>query len=302
MTLRVSLLLLAALPPAGAQCLPVSGPRILAGDMARVVQPFAGIASDLALGYAPAPGTIRAYGAAELARLARRYGLAVEPGMEACFVRPAETLSREHVAEALRTAMPAAQIEVVEFSRQPVPSGALRFPLSGLDADPTTLSPLLWRGVVSAPGQNEFPVWAKVRIQVSGRRVVAIEALAPGRAIERRQLREELYEGAPGLPDLSQVVGRMPRRPIPAGIVVERQWLETSADVYRGEPVQVEIRSGRACVLFEGQAQSNGKRGEVIGVRNPANGKILRTRVTDRGRVRLEVAPADAPASEGGNR
>jgi flagella basal body P-ring formation protein FlgA len=267
-----------------------------------VVQPFAGIASDLALGYAPPPGTIRTYGAAELTRLARRYGLAVEPGMEACFVRPAETLSRERVANALRVAMPAAHIEVVEFSRQPIPCGELRFPLSGLAADPTTPSPLLWHGVVSAPGQNDFPVWAKVRIQVSGRRVVAIEALAPGRAIERRQLREELYEGSPGLPDLSQIDGRMPRRPIPAGTVVEQQWLETPADVFRGEPVQVEIRSGRARVLFEGQTQSTGKRGEVIGVRNPANGKILRTRVTDRGRVVLEVAPADAPAPGGGDR
>ena len=91
------------------------------------------------------------------------------------------TLSGERVAEALRTAMPEARIEVVEFSRQPIPSGELRFPLSGLPAEQATVSPLLWQGVVSVPGQDDFPVWAKVRIQVSGTRWIATETLVPGR-------------------------------------------------------------------------------------------------------------------------
>ncbi|MGA2589760.1 MAG: flagellar basal body P-ring formation chaperone FlgA [Bryobacteraceae bacterium] len=300
------LILFAALASASAQtgsvgiqdCLPVSGERILAGDMARAAPAFAAIAPEVALGYAPAPGARRTYGAAELARLARRYGLVVEPGTEACFVRPLKTLTRERVAAALRAAMPAASIEVVEFSRQPIPPGELHFPVSGLPADQAARAPLLWHGVVSASGQDDFPVWAKVRIQISEKRVTAIETLAPGRPIERAQLREEPYEGPPGLPDLAQVVGRVPRRPIPAGAAIELQWLGAPADVVRGDVVRVEIRSGQARVLLEGQAQSSGRRGEVIGVRNPANGKILRATVADRGHVvvaadRGEIAPAE---------
>jgi flagella basal body P-ring formation protein FlgA len=310
MTLRMPFILLAALAPAGAQagsagwheCLPVSGERILAGDIARAVPAFAGMAPEVALGYAPAPGARRTYGAAELARLARRYGLAVEPGMEACFVRPVETLTRARVATALRAALPAARIEVVEFSRQPIPPGELRFPVSGLRADQATSAPLLWHGVVSASGQDDFPVWAKVRIEISGKRVIAAEALAVGRSIARSQLREEPYLGPPGLPDLSQVVGCAPRRPIPAGAAIERQWLDVPADVLRGERVRVEIRSGRAKVILEGQAQSSGKRGEVVGVRNPANGKILRATVADRGRVVISADEGEIAASEGGNR
>ena len=99
---------------------------------------------------------------------------------------------------------------------------------------------------------------------------------APGHPIARAQLREEPYEGPPGLPDLSQVVGRVPRRPIPAGTAIREQWLDAPADVVRGERVRMEIRSGRARLILEAQAQSSGSRGEVIGVRNPANGKILR--------------------------
>ncbi|MGA2736004.1 MAG: flagellar basal body P-ring formation chaperone FlgA [Bryobacteraceae bacterium] len=302
MTLRMALILLAALAPGSGQCLPVSGQSILAGDMARAVPAFAGLAPELALGFAPAPGASRAYGSAELARLARRYGLAVEPGMEACFTRPLETLTSERVTAALRVSMPEARIEVVEFSRQPIPPGELRFPVSGLRVDQTSSSPLLWHGAISGSGQDDFPVWAKARIRVSGKRVAAAEALMPGRPIERSQLREEPYEGPPGFPQLSQVVGCVPRRPIPSGTAIEQRWLDAAVDVLRGERVQVEIRSGRARVLLEGLAQSSGRRGEVIGVRNPANGKILRATVTDRGRALLTANGGEIAAAGGENR
>jgi len=307
---RMLLILLVACVPAGAQaggagptpCLPVTGERILAGDLARAVPAFAGMAPELVLGDAPAPGARHTYSAEELARLARRYGLAVEPGMEACFMRPVETLTRERIAAALHAALPAARIDVVEFSRQPIPPGELRFPVSGLRTDQAASSPLMWHGVVSASGHGDFPVWAKVRIVVSGTRVTATEALVPGRAIERSQLREDPYEGPPGLPDLSQIVGRAPRRPIPAGTAIERQWLDAPSDVLRGELVRVEIRSGRALVILEGQAESSGKRGEVIGIRNPANGKILRATVADRGCVVLSADVGEIAPAEGGKR
>jgi flagella basal body P-ring formation protein FlgA len=302
MTARMALILLAAVAPAGAQCLPVSGPRILAEDLARAVPAFAGLAPELALGDAPAPGARRAYGAAELARLALRYGLAVEPGVEACFARPLETLTGERVAAALRAALPAARIEVVDFSRQPVPPGELRFPAPVFRADQTSNAPLLWHGVVSASGQADFPVWASVRIRVSGTRAVAAQALVPGRPIERSQLREEPYEGPPGQPELSEIVGRGPRRPIQAGTPIERQMLEAPADVLRGERVQVEIRSGGVRLTMEAEAQASGSRGAVVGVRNSANGKILRATVADRGRVVISADEGEIAASEGGNR
>jgi flagellar basal body P-ring formation protein FlgA len=302
MTPRMWLLLPVALASCGAQCLPASGVQITAGDMARAVPVFRGLPPELVLGYAPVPGARRTYGASELARLAGRYGLVVEPGVGACFARPLETLSAERVAAALRAAMPGARIEVVEFSRQPVPSGELRFPASGLQTDQASLSPLLWHGVVSASGQDDFPVWAKARIRVSGTRWIAAEALAPGRSIERAQLRAEPYEGPPGLPDLPQILGRAPRRPIPAGAAIERQWLEAPADVLRGERVNLEIRSGQARVLLEGEAQASGRLGEVIGVRNPANGKILHATVAGRGLLVVVAGRVQSAPAEEGNR
>ena len=291
MTLRIALLAFLALASLRAQCISVSGERILAADMARAVPAFGAVAPELVLGFAPSPGTRRVYAAAEMARLGKRYGLALEPGAEACFARPLETLTPDRIAAALQKVMPAAHIEIVDFSRQPIPPGELRFPPSGLQVDPSSRAPRLWRGAVCAPGRDDFPLWAKVRVAVTGTRVVATAALIPGRPIERAQLHVESYQGPPGLPDLAEVVGRAPRRYIPAGAVIEGSWLDAPAQVYRGESVRVEVDSGLARVLLEGQAQSSGRRGEVIAVRNPANGKILHATVTDRGRVVVAAGP-----------
>jgi len=299
MTWRILWLTLGSMGMALAGCLPVAGERILARDLARVVPAFAALPPDLALGYAPSPGGTRTYAAAELSRLARRYGLAVETGAEACFLGPVETLTGARVAAAMRAAMPAARIEVVEFSRQPVPPGELLFPVSGLAAPQASgpSSVLLWRGQIRRPGQDDFPVWAKARIRVSGTRARAAEALPAGQPIERAQLRLEAYEGAARFPELSQIVGRVPRRPIAPGEVILPQWLEEPKDVRRGESVRVEVRIGQARLLLEGQAQSAGRRGEMIPVRNPASGKVFRARVQDRGQVSV-MAGWSAPGED----
>jgi flagella basal body P-ring formation protein FlgA len=295
MTPGILLLLSATVAPgAGVPCIAVPGDRILGGDMARAVPVFASIPPELVLGYVPAPGARRTYAAAELARLARRYGLATEPGQEACFIRSLETLTRARVAVALEAAMPAAHLEVLDFSRQPVPPGELRFEPSTAGAG----SEQVWHGAVRRPGQADFPVWAKVRIRVTGTRAVASETLPAGLPIARAQLRAEAYEGPPGLPDPSKVVGRAPRRTIPAGTAIESQWLEDPADVQSGERVEVEVRSGQARLLLEGQAQSSGRRGQVIAVRNPANGKVFHATIQDRGRVTLAAGGSGAAPGE----
>src|ERR1700722_4673874 len=270
-----------------ADCVPVAGERILAGALAGAVPAFAGLPPELALGYAPPPGGRRAYSAAELARLAGRYGFTIEPGVEACLARPAGTLTRERVTAAMQATVPIARIEVLELSHQPVPPGELVFPISGLTAGPASepASARLWRGQVRQPGQDDFPVWAKVRILVSGTRAMASEALLPGRPIERGQIRLEPYEGPPGRPDPTQIVGRAPRRPSPVGTAIEAWLLEEPQEVLRGESVRVEVCSGRTRLVLVGEAQSSGRRGETIAVRNPASGKIFHARVQDRGQV-----------------
>ncbi|MGO4882620.1 MAG: flagellar basal body P-ring formation chaperone FlgA [Bryobacteraceae bacterium] len=293
---RLFLLILSAVA-AGGQCLPVSGDRILARDMARAAPVFAAVTPEVVLGSAPAPGGRTVYTAAEVARIARRYGLTAEPGVEACFIRPVEVLTRERVMAALRAAMPTARIELIDFSRQPVPRGELGFSLKVLMTDAAADAARMWHGAICAPGQADFPVWAKVRIQVAGQRVVSLEALAAGRPIERAQLREESYVGRPGLPDLNQVTSYVPRRPIPAGTVIEAQWLDPPEDIVRGELVRLEVRSGRARVRVVAIAEASGRRGDFIAVRITDNGKIVRAHVVDRLLVAL-AADGGSPLAE----
>jgi flagella basal body P-ring formation protein FlgA len=299
MTPRVLFLMLAGLGTSFAGCFPVAGDRILARDLALAVPAFAKLPPNLELGFAPASGARRTYSAAEVARLAHRYGLDAEPGAEACFARPVETLTRERVAAALQAALPAARIDVVEWSPQPVPPGELRFPPSGLAVPEVSApqTPLLWRGAICRPGSEDFPVWAKARIQVTGVRVVAAETLLPGRRIEPAQLRLEPYVGPPGPPGLAQIVGRASQRLIPAGARIDTQFLEEPEEVFRGERVRVEVRSGQARLLLEGLAQASGRRGETIPVRNPASGRIFSATVQNRGQVTV-VAGWSVPRGE----
>ena len=270
-----------------AACVPVEGERILARDMTRAAPAFAALAPELVLGYAPPPGARRTYGTAELTRLARRFGLTADPGAEACFTRPQETLSRERVAAALQAAWPAAHVDLVDFSRQPVPPGEVIFPLPGLQTDAISSAACLWRGAVRQSGQADFPIWARVRLSVPGTRMVAVETLRVGEPIRTSQVRQESGEGPPGFADAAQVVGWVPQRTIPAGIAVQARWIAAPADIVKGQPVVLEVRSGTARLLLDCQAQSSGRRGQVIRVRSAVNGKILRATVQDRARVLL---------------
>jgi flagellar basal body P-ring formation protein FlgA len=121
---------------------------------------------------------------------------------------------------------------------------------------------------------------------------VAAEELMPGRRIEAAQLRLEPYDGPPGWPEVSQVVGRAPRKSIPSGSVIEASMLMEGLDVLRGEHVRVEVSCGRARVLLEGEAQAAGKRGQTILVRNPGSGKVFPARIAAQGAVSV-AAPGE---------
>jgi flagella basal body P-ring formation protein FlgA len=274
-----------------AACIVVSGDRILAADLAQAAPVFGGLPPQLPFGYAPVPGSRRTFSTAELARLAHRYGFA-EPQSEACFIRPLETLTQEKIEAALRVALPSARIEVVEFSRQPVPPGELRFPLSGLSVPRASApeEPVLWRGHAGPVGDMELAIWAKVRIHLAGKRAVAVETLEPGRPIERDQLRLEDYDGPPVWLSLPEVLGRAARQRIAEGTPLETRMLADADDVLNGDNVRVEVLCGRARLLLEGQAQASGKRGETIAVRNPATGKLFHARIQARDQVSVAAA------------
>lgn len=288
--MTASLLIAAAL--AGG-CWPVEGGRIMARDLAQVIPAFRTLDPETDLGHAPAPGARRIFGVAELKRLARRHGLEEEPAAAACFERPLEPLGRDRLMEAMRRSLnrPEASIEIVEHSRQPTPRGEVEFPLSGLMRPhlPDASAPVLWRGHVRYGGDRLFRIWARVRVSVPLRRVVAVEDLPQGVPIAEKQVRLETSSGFPGggpvLTSLEEAVGHVLRRPVRAGSPLGANLLQSPEAVSRGDLVRVEVLSGGARIVFEGRAMSGGSAGDQILVQNPASRKTFPAKVKAAGRV-----------------
>jgi flagella basal body P-ring formation protein FlgA len=274
-----------------AACLAVSpaADRILARDMARVFPGLAARAPETPLGYAPAPGSRRVFGAAELGRMGKQWN--EEPAAaEICFERPAGPLDRSSLLRAMAGRLPDAAIEILDYSRTPAPDGILEFPLSGLRTAP---GGALWRGAVVYGGNRRFPVWAKVRAVHSARRVVAAVKLKAGGPIRAEHLRiepveeavwETCYAGA-----VEEAAGRIAKRDIAPGTALRREWLDVSPEVARGDTVRVEVRSGGARVEIEARAESAGVAGQTISLFNPVSKKRFQAVVEERGRVSVGV-------------
>ena len=58
--------------------------------------------------------------------------------------------------------------------------------------------------------------------------------------------------------------------------------------VERGDTVQVEVSTGAVLLAFTASAETAGRAGDLITIRNPANGRRLRARVEQKGKVSIQ--------------
>jgi flagella basal body P-ring formation protein FlgA len=295
---------------AASACITVEGDQIRAADLARAVPAFASVAPDTALAFSPSPGVRRAMLSGELARLAARHGASLPAAAQGvCFERAAERLTEERVLAALKTALgdgSPAKIELLDFPKQPLARGELEFPRSGFTPPAAASAPAVWRGRLRYSEHRSLPVWARVRITVRGQRVAAAVDLAPGRAIEASQVRVEETDLPPFFEAvaLADVVGRAPRRSVRAGEAIRPAQLMAPPVVARGEAVSVEVTSGGAQIKLEAKAETSGRRGEMVMLRNPENGRRFQARVESPGKVTIDAKqnPAMGAAVSGGAR
>jgi flagella basal body P-ring formation protein FlgA len=249
----------------------------------------------------PPPGSKRTFHASELASLAQLYSIRLDSPPDVCFEWPMESLDRSRILQAMREslAVPEARIEITETSLYPVPRGRVEFPRPMLGAPASTAQehPVLWRGQVVYGGEHRYPVWAKVRVKVACERIFALEALKPGQPIDPRQVRTEPAECFPfldgsGRSPAVSLSGTVPTRAIAAGSEIRPEFLARPNDVNRGDAVHVEVRSGAAHLAFIAQAESGGRSGDFIAVRNPSSSKIFRARIKDKGQVEVPIDSA----------
>jgi flagellar basal body P-ring formation protein FlgA len=280
-------------------CELISSERILGEDLARALPAFSILPRDAVIGFSPAPGASRVFLPPELKRLGMKYGVTVADNAPVCFERKMHPLTEEAVRAAMLPSLdtPPARLEILAMSKASVPEGKLEFPPSGLSAlntvDPAT--PVIWNGYVLYDKGRKFAVWARIRAIATMTRVVAVEPLLPGKSVEQRQVRLETYDEFPLhneiARNLEEVVGRVPRRAIRAGLPVLRTDLAEPFQVQRGELVRVVAMSGAAQVELEAVAETSGRQGDVITLTNPRSGKTFRARIEGKNRAVVVSGP-----------
>jgi flagella basal body P-ring formation protein FlgA len=277
-----------AMAPAFA-CGLVDSDRILGKDVAAASPVFAAISAQLEIGAAPLPGVQRVLRADELVRLAKQNGIVLDGPVNAvCFERSTEPLTVENLLPALRQALAIdnAKIEIIDFSHFGVPRGTFDFPKSGLMPNG------LWRGRILYDQGHSMPVWVKARITVERTWVEAAEPLPTGKPIEASQL---IVKTGPRFPidtalmeSLDALVGRRPVRTLSPGTPIMAAMLTIAHDVERGDLVAVEVKVGGAILDFDATAESSGRTGESILIKNPDNGHSFQAKIQDKGHVVVE--------------
>jgi flagella basal body P-ring formation protein FlgA len=264
-----------------AACVSISGAHITAGDLGRAVPAFVPADPAAVVGWAPLPGVVRVFHSPELERLLASLDPSIAiPPRDICFQRSVAPLTEAAVLEAMRGALgTTAKIELVEMSHFSVPSGEIVFPRESLGSSPGAL----WRGFVRYDDSKKFPIWARVKIRVPVTRIIAIEALQPGKPIRTSQVKLETVDDTPNghvTPTaVEKVDGYIPRRTIPVDSPVWADSIDPPWEIVKGDRVTVSVHSGLASLTFDVEATASGRRGDFISLKNPASGKLFRARV-----------------------
>jgi flagella basal body P-ring formation protein FlgA len=282
-----------------AACLAVSSARILAGDLARAVPQFASLDPAAELAFSPLPGTERILSGHELVLLLRQHGIAstsARPIPDVCVQRFTRPILRADMQQALWSALDTAhaELDLIDFSSQPLPPGRLAFRREGLNRPPIAApdAPVVWRGKLIYDGNSSIPVWAKARIFVNGTWFVAAENIRAGTVIRSGQVRtvtgRQFPDRAPSLLSSESIAGKVARRNIRSGERFAPDLIEFPLEVQKGQRVHVKVVEGLASLSLDAVAQSSGRKGDTIVVHNPSSGRNFRAVVQEKGAVAVE--------------
>jgi flagella basal body P-ring formation protein FlgA len=295
----LSLAVLCSLPVLAAPappCAAAAHDPITAGDLAALLPAFEPLPPDAPIAPAPVPGARRVLRSFELRSLARSYSLDLASPEDVCFEWPMETLDRERLLEAMRSALPYPEthIEILNTSLQPVPQGRIEFRREDLGTPAAAVrAPAIWRGNVVYGGNGRFSIWARVLVSARLPRIVAAETLRRGKPIAPANVRVEYSESFPVPGDraggIDQVSGRIPARTIAAGSEIHLSQLLAAADINRGDLVEVEVRSGSTRLAFAARSESQGRSGELVALRNLSSNKVFQARVDGRRKASVDA-------------
>jgi flagella basal body P-ring formation protein FlgA len=280
-------------------CIQVSGDKIHAGDLAKHVDAFRSINANVEIGFAPLPGGRRTITAGELQRIAAKNGIKETIQSDLCVQLQTRPLQPQELKQAIELELQNqgitnATVEVLDFSHYEVPEGRLEFTKSGLTppAEKNSALPVvLWRGRMVYGGSRSVALWARARVFVNADIPIAARNIPAATALGDDDVKVENRPVFPfGLTPLAQVRdvgGKRTRRALKKGDPIMAAVLETPKDVERGDKVEVAVDSGSARLRLDALAESAGRIGDHILVKNLGSGKRFQAKVESKGHVKV---------------
>lgn len=266
-------------------CVPVSGDRIVAADLAPFIEAFRSLDPGRVVAYAPLPGLQRRLTRRELLAAAGSATGAGQLPVSICVVRAAGRIDVAEVAAAMRKSLPAdAELEILRAPAWPLPAGRPEFPLTGLRRLAGT-GAFQWKGrLIPHGGGRSTPVAVEVRVRLQRPVLVARRAIAAGTVLDAGDLATELRGvGLPppaAAPDPGAYSGWRARRAIAAGQVVSARDLAPPLAAKPGAAITLIAESQGARVAVEAEAITAGRLGEYLLVKSRLNGKRIRAKLT----------------------
>lgn len=293
--------------PGGAATLRVdtalSRPTVWLSDL------FEGVDADRAIGPGPAPGGRIVVEAAQLAAIARQFGVDWRPASTADRIAlewPGHPFPREEAMAALRTALAVAgvsadaDVDVPGFLPPDVPAGVAaraevgQLEYDGLSGRFTAMLSVAAAGMAPARMRLSGRVTEMVEMPVAAHRMMPGDLIGP-RDIQTARLRVGAVR-AETVQVAAQAVGMVMRHPVGAGAPLLLADLGRPMAVRKGDNVQMMLDGNGVSVSAQGVAMDAGSMGERVRVLNVASRAIVEGEVVGSGQIRVSgTAPVLLP-------
>lgn len=140
---------------------------------------------------------------------------------------------------------------------------------------------------------NDWSIYVPVDLDIYRPVVVATKPLASGAVITTADVEMNALEisqlTGTYLTALDAAIGMGVKRPITSGRAVFAQQLEQPLLIRRGEAVIIKADSGELAVKMSGTALTDGRRGELIRIKNRASARVVDARVIAPGQVSVPM-------------
>ncbi len=259
---------------------------------------------NLVLGPAPAPGQRIFVGTAQLTAIAEEYGIGWQShgvDMQVIIERPGRPLSRATITAAIATALQDAgapahcAITLPDFTPPMVPPDASpRIMINRLAFDSLTHS-FTAELLIGAPGMAPQSASLSGLAQPTTHALVATHDLVPGEILGSSDVAMAWVAdaGTGVMSDPSQAYGLQIHQAVAANSPLTMDQLGAPTLIAKGDQVTLDVMLPGLDVSAQGVSLSQGGKGDLISVLNPASHEIVQAMIT--GPDTAQVNPASTP-------